>query len=144
MSARRSSSLMLAAAVRTMKPPRPFSRSLVTMRFSRWRSSSELILRDTPTWFTVGMYTRKRPGSAMWLVMRAPFLPIGSLAIWTRTSWPSFNRSVISGCGRFECGRGRTLLRRPLRRPRCPRCRSYPGRSALALLIGQRSERGSP
>jgi len=35
--------------------------------FSRWRSSSEEIFRDTPVWFTVGMYTRKRPGSAMWL-----------------------------------------------------------------------------
>src|ERR1700694_530970 len=43
------------------------------------------------------MYTRKRPGSAMWLVMRAPFLPIGSLAIWTRISCPSLSRSVISG-----------------------------------------------
>jgi hypothetical protein len=45
----------LAAAVRTMKPPWPFSRSLMTMRFRRWRSSSLLILRDTPVWFTVGM-----------------------------------------------------------------------------------------
>src|SRR5206468_563529 len=33
--------------------------------------------------------------------MRAPFFPIGSLAICTRISWPSFRRSVISGtfCG---------------------------------------------
>ena len=91
-----------------MKPPSPFSRSLVTMRFSRWRSSSELILRDTPTWFTVGMYTRKRPGSAMWLVMRAPFLAMGSLAIWIRISWPSLSNSVISGCGR--CALARTIV----------------------------------
>src|SRR5262249_19732431 len=28
-------------------------------------------------WSIVGMYTRKRPGSATWLVMRAPFLPDG-------------------------------------------------------------------
>jgi len=35
------------------------------IRFKRCRSSSEAILRDTPVWFTVGMKTRKRPGSAM-------------------------------------------------------------------------------
>ncbi len=35
----------------------------------------------------------------MWLVMRAPFLPIGSLAICTRISWPSFSRSLIRGTG---------------------------------------------
>ena len=35
----------------------------------------------------------------MWLVMRAPFLPIGSLAIWTRISWPSLSRSLIRGTG---------------------------------------------
>ena len=80
-----------------MNPPKPFSRSLVTMRFKRSRSSSEAIFRETPTWFTVGMYTRKRPGSAMWLVMRAPFLPMGSFAIWIRTSCPSFSKSVMSG-----------------------------------------------
>src|SRR6266851_2413170 len=78
------------------------------------------------------MYTRKRPGSAMWLVMRAPFLPIGSFAIWTRISWPSFSRSVMSGM--FCCSLRRN--RRPpppLRRP--PRCgrRSYPGRGARCV-----------
>ena len=45
------------------------------------RSSSLGILRETPMWSTVGMYTRKRPGSAMCDVMRAPFCPSGSLAI---------------------------------------------------------------
>ena len=48
MSARSSSSEAPAAAVRTMKPPPPFSRSLWMIRFSRCRSSSEAILRDTP------------------------------------------------------------------------------------------------
>ena len=67
------------------------------IRFSRCRSSSDAILRDTPVWFTVGMKTRKRPGSAMWLVMRAPFFPIGSLAIWISTSCPSFSSSLICG-----------------------------------------------
>jgi len=32
-------------------------------RFSRERSSSLGILRDTPMWSTVGMYTRKRPAA---------------------------------------------------------------------------------
>ena len=36
----------------------------------------------------------------MWLVMRAPFLPIGSLAIWTRISCPSFSNSLIRGSAR--------------------------------------------
>ena len=80
-SARSSSSLASSAAVRTMKPPEASPFSLIRIRFSRSRSSSEQILRETPTWFTVGMKTRKRPGSAMWLVMRAPFFAIGSLAI---------------------------------------------------------------
>ena len=43
MSARSSSSDAPCAAVRTMKPPCPFSRSLMMMRFRRWRSSSAAI-----------------------------------------------------------------------------------------------------
>ncbi len=61
------------------------------------RSSSEEILRLTPTWLTVGMNTRNRPGRAMWLVIRAPFLAMGSLAICTRISWPGFSRSEMMG-----------------------------------------------
>ena len=38
-----------------------------------------MIFRETPTWSTVGIYTRYRPGSAMCDVIRAPFLPSGSL-----------------------------------------------------------------
>jgi hypothetical protein len=30
-------------------------------------------------------------------VMRAPFCPSGSLAIWTMISWPSFSRSLMEG-----------------------------------------------
>ena len=50
----------------------------------------------------------------MWLVMRAPFLPIGSLAIWTRISWPSLSRSLILGTSCVS----RRWKRRPPRRPR--------------------------
>ena len=81
----------------------------------------------------------------MWLVMRAPFLPIGSLAIWTRISWPSLSRSVIRGISAALLRRGaccrhhRLRERRPPRRPRpAIECRtlgalrvaSGPGRSA--------------
>ena len=65
--------------------------------FRRRRSPSDSILRETPVWLTVGMKTRKRPGSAMCEVMRAPFLAMGSLAIWTRISWPGFSRSLMAG-----------------------------------------------
>ena len=41
-------------------------------------------------------------GKATWLVMRAPFLPSGSFAIWTMISWPCFSMSAIS-CGRRGC-----------------------------------------
>src|SRR5438105_1832289 len=39
----------------------------------------------------------------MWLVIRAPFLPIGSLAIWTRISWPSLSKSLILGTSCGSC-----------------------------------------
>ena len=45
-----------------MNPPEASPLSLIRIRFSRWRSSSEAILRLTPTCVTVGMKTRKRPG----------------------------------------------------------------------------------
>ena len=113
-SARSSSSDAPSAAVRTMNPPEASPRSWIRIRFRRWRSSSEAILRLTPTWETVGMKTRKRPGSAMWLVMRAPFLAMGSLAIWTRISWPGFNRSLMMGrsevCASAAMGHGRRGL----------------------------------
>ena len=48
-SLRNSSSLAPSAAVRTMNPPEASPRSLVRMRFNRARSSSEEILRLTPT-----------------------------------------------------------------------------------------------
>ena len=40
-------------------------------------------------------------------VMRAPFVPIGSLAIWTMISCPSFKRSLIEGAPDFS---GRPFL----------------------------------
>ena len=42
----------------------------------------------------------------MWLVMRAPFLPMGSLAICTRISWPSLSKSLIFGTS-CVCARGK-------------------------------------
>ena len=61
------------------------------------------------------MNTMCRPGSEMWLVMRAPFVPIGSFATWTMTSWPSFRRSWML-FGSFE-----RFSSRPFRPPRSPR-----------------------
>ena len=54
-------------------------------------------MRLTPTCVTVGMKTRKRPGRAIWLVIRAPFLAIGSFAICTNISWPDFSKSEMIG-----------------------------------------------
>ena len=65
----------------------------------RLRSSRESILRETPTWSTVGMNTRNRPGIVACEVRRAPFVPSGSLATWTMISWPSFRSSSIFGSG---------------------------------------------
>ena len=46
-------------------------------------------------------------------VMRAPFWPSGSLAIWTMISWPSRSRSLMDGCADFSgarCGALRLRL----------------------------------
>ena len=68
-------------------------------------------------------------------VMRAPFWPSGSLAIWTMISWPSFSRSVIDGAGgtvaHLRLRRGhRALFHARLwrtRRPRSPAAVRGPG-----------------
>ena len=95
------------AAVRMMTPPvKPCcSRNSRTMPRRRLRSSRESIFRDTPTWSTVGMKTRNRPGIVACDVSRAPFVPSGSLATWTMTSWPSFSSSSILGSGPFSRSR---------------------------------------
>ena len=95
------------AAVRMMTPPvNPCaSRNSRTMPRSRLRSSRESILRETPTWSTVGMNTRKRPGMVTWDVRRAPLVPRGSLTTWTMISCPSRSRSSILACG-WLSGRG--------------------------------------
>jgi hypothetical protein len=54
--------------------------------------------REMPMWLTVGMNTTLRPGSEMYVVMRAPLLEIGSLTTWTRISWPGRTSSVMSAC----------------------------------------------
>ena len=89
------------AAVRMITPPvNPCaSRNSRTMPRSRLRSSRESILRDTPTWSTVGMNTRNRPGMVTWDVRRAPLVPSGSLTTWTMISCPSRSRSSIFAWG---------------------------------------------
>ena len=110
------------AAVRMITPPpKPCSsRNFRTMPRRRLRSSRDSILRDTPTWSTVGMKTRNRPARVACDVRRAPLVPSGSLATWTTISWPSFRSSSIFGWGR---ARGPSpppspgVARRPPRRP---------------------------
>ena len=105
-----------AAAVRMMTPPvKPcFSRNSRTMPRRRARSSRDSILRDTPTWSTVGMKTRNRPAIVTCDVRRAPLVPSGSLATWTRISCPSRSSSSIFGCA----GASARPARRPRPRPR--------------------------
>ena len=81
-------------------------------------------------WVTVGMKTRKRPGRAMCEVMRAPFLAMGSLAIWTRISWPGFSRSLMMG--RSEVCMERRDGPRPL----------APGRAGCCWALRVRGVRG--
>ena len=102
------------------------SRNSRTMPRRRARSSRDSILRDTPTWSTVGMNTRNRPGIVACEVSRAPLVPSGSLTTWTRTSWPSFSRSSIFGCGTIAVavavrpGRGARGRSPGRRRPAAP------------------------
>ena len=62
MSARSSFSLTPSATVRTMKPA-PSGRIESMISRSRLRSLSVPMRREMPTWSTVGMKTRLRPGS---------------------------------------------------------------------------------
>ncbi len=137
-SLRSSSSLAPSAAVRTMKPPLASPFSLRRISFRRRRSASDSILRETPVWLTVGMKTRKRPGRAMCEVMRAPFLAMGSLAIWTRISWPGLSRSLMAG-RLVVCMDWRPWpLEWPLRLRLRSRSRSLPRslpRSAVAVAV---------
>ena len=123
------------AAVRMMTPPvKPCcSRNSRTMPRRRPRSSRESILRETPTWSTVGMKTRNRPGMVTCDVRRAPLVPSGSLTTWTRMSCPSLSRSSILASGRSRsCGRGRGRVRGARacapRRERCLARRLRPAR----------------
>ena len=113
-----------AAAVRMMTPPvKPCaSRNSRTMPRRRLRSSRDSILRDTPTWSTVGMNTRNRPGIVTCDVRRAPLVPSGSFTTWTMISCPSLSSSSIFGCGR---SRSRS------------RCR--PSASAVVLVVARSS-----
>ncbi len=64
MSERSSRSETPSATVRTMKPE-PGGRIESTISRRRLRSRSEPMRREMPTWSTVGMKTRWRPGSEM-------------------------------------------------------------------------------
>ncbi len=57
--------------------------------------------REMPTWVEEGISTRKRPGIEMCEEMRAPLVPIGDLATWTRISWPSTSSSSIGKSRRW-------------------------------------------
>ena len=113
-------------------------RSTISRR--RRRSRSESMRRDTPTRCAQGVSTRWRPAIETWEVMRAPLVPIGSLATWTRISWPSSTRVPMSGRRRAagRCGRGAAARRRsPSVARRCARC---PRRSRRRR--GRRPSRG--
>src|SRR5207244_13361803 len=62
--------------------PDPAGRMESTISRRRRRSLSELMRREIPTWSTVGMNTRWRPGSDTYRVVRAPFVLIGSFVTW--------------------------------------------------------------
>ena len=99
MSACSSFSLTPSATVRTMKPA-PSGRIDSMIPRSRLRSLSVPMRREMPTWLTVGMNTRLRPGSDTYAVERAPLVPIGPLATWIMISWPSLTRSSMRAARR--------------------------------------------
>ena len=121
MSAWRSASRTPSPAVRMMKPSCG-GRRRSTISRSRRRSLSDPIRRDTPTRRDQGVSTRCRPGIEMFDVMRAPFVPIGSFAIWTMISWPSWR--TVSMRGGAE------------RLPRPPPSASPTASAALAVVAG--------
>ena len=96
-----------SAAVRTMTPPLAGTMSL-RMSFSRWRSASSS-RRETPSPSPFGTYTRKRPGSEISVVSRAPFVFIGSFTAWTRMCCPRWIRSVIFFPCRLPSSSGTTI-----------------------------------
>ena len=71
-----------SAAVRTMTPPVDGA-ILFKISLSRVRSPSSS-RRETPRPSPFGTYTRKRPGSEISVVRRAPFVFIGSFTACTR------------------------------------------------------------
>src|SRR3972149_5832523 len=87
MSALSSASDIPSAAVRTMAPI-PSGRIFSTSRLKRSRSSASSILREIPMWADQVSRTRYRPGRVMWLGIRAPLVPSGSLATRTRMCCP--------------------------------------------------------
>ena len=96
-----------SAAVRTMTPP-SLTSSFLMMSFRRVRSASSS-RRETPRPSPCGTKTRKRPGSEISVVSRAPFVFIGSLTAWTRICWPRAIRSVIFLPCRLPSSSGTTI-----------------------------------
>jgi hypothetical protein len=98
MSAAYSASPLPSPAVRAITPT-PLGFRSDRMALMRCRSARSSMRRDTPMWSTPGMSTQKRPGRLTCCVTRGPFVPMDSLVIWTRTSWPFFKWSSIFGTG---------------------------------------------
>ena len=96
-----------SAAVRTMIPP-SFGSSALMISFSRVRSASSS-RRETPSPSPCGTSTRKRPGSEISVVSRAPFVFIGSLTACTMICWPRAIRSVIFLPCRLPSSSGTTI-----------------------------------
>ena len=97
-SLRTRSSVRSSATVRTMTPPASFGRYFDTICLSRSRSSRDSILRLTPTLDASGRYTRKRPASDTCAVTRGPFVPIGSLLIFSTVYlWYHYVIDLIGG-----------------------------------------------
>ena len=115
--------------MRTMKPE-PGGRIESTISRSRRRSLSEPMRREMPTWSTVGMNTRWRPGSEMYRVVRAPLVLIGSLVTWTTISCPSFSRSSMRAPPPARA-------RRRLRRRRRPSSRLDSARKQALEVVGR-------
>ncbi len=81
-----------------MKPSSLGSLSSVIILRILSRSSLDSILFDRPIWLSNGISTRNLPGMLICVVRRAPFVPMGSFTIWTKTSSPFFNSSEMEGC----------------------------------------------
>ncbi len=84
------------AAVRTISPAPGGVGSRASVRFSRSRSFSSSILRETPLSRVPGTITRYRPGILKFAVTRGPFVPIDPFVTCTTISVPGGKRFSTS------------------------------------------------